>query len=245
MRWLLPVSFFVFGVGLAVGYAQWRSGDSGPGGDPGRGSDGPGGVSSAAMGLAASRDNAISRAVRRVSPAVVSVSVVQTRVMRRSPFFSFFPDEFFRQYYPQFQYKEELPGLGSGFLVDAAIFGFAVGAGFAIFENLYYLTILPDTKLGTWVVRGFGTAIMHGGVVAMFAIISQTLTERQMRINPLYYLPGLAVAILLHSVFNHFLVAPVLQAAGTLILLPPLLRRQPDPGPRGRAPRSHPDPRRS
>ena len=57
----------------------------------------------------------------------------------------------------------------------------------------------------------------------MFAIISQALTERQMKINPLYYLPGLAVAILLHSVFNHFLVAPVLQAAGTLIVLPPLL----------------------
>ena len=54
-------------------------------------------------------------------------------------------------------------------------------------------------------------------------IISQTLTERQMNIKPLYYVPGLAVAILLHSVFNHFLVAPVLQAAGTLIVLPPLL----------------------
>ena len=77
--------------------------------------------------------------------------------------------------------------------------------------------------MAVWIVRGFGTAIMHGGVVAMFAIISQALTERQMKINPLYYLPGLAVAILLHSVFNHFLVAPVLQAAGTLIVLPPLL----------------------
>jgi RsiW-degrading membrane proteinase PrsW (M82 family) len=110
-----------------------------------------------------------------------------------------------------------------GFLVDAAIIGFAVGAGFAVVENFHYLQNFGSANMAVWIVRGFGTAIMHGGVVAMFAIISQALTERQMKINPLYYLPGLAVAVLLHSVFNHFLVAPVLQAAGTLIVLPPLL----------------------
>jgi len=110
-----------------------------------------------------------------------------------------------------------------GFLVDAAIMGFAVGAGFALIENFHYLQIHGSASMAVWVVRGFGTAIMHGGVAALFAIISQTLTERQMRINPLYYLPGFAVAALLHSVFNHFLVAPVFQAVGTLIVLPPLL----------------------
>ena len=45
-----------------------------------------------------------------------------------------------------------------GFPVDAAIFGFGLGAGFAIFENLYYLRAMPDLLLGTWIVRGFGTA---------------------------------------------------------------------------------------
>jgi protease PrsW len=111
-----------------------------------------------------------------------------------------------------------------GFLVDAAIMGFAVGAGFALVENFHYLQHQGSANLAVWVVRGFGTAIMHGGVGAMFAIMSQTLTERQMKINPLYYLPGLAVAAFLHSVFNHFLVAPVLQAVGTLLVLPPLLQ---------------------
>lgn len=110
-----------------------------------------------------------------------------------------------------------------GFLVDAAILGFAVGAGFALVENFYYLQVHGSAHVGVWVVRGFGTAIMHGGVAAMFAIMSQSLTERQMNINPLYYLPGFAVAVLLHSVFNHFLVAPVLQTVGTLVVLPPLL----------------------
>ena len=71
--------------------------------------------------------------------------------------------------------------------------------------------------------RGFGTAVMHGGVAALFAILSQTLTERQMKINPLRFLPGLAAAVILHSAFNHFLVAPVLQTIGTILILPPLL----------------------
>jgi RsiW-degrading membrane proteinase PrsW (M82 family) len=111
-----------------------------------------------------------------------------------------------------------------GFLVDSAIMGFAVGAGFALVENYHYLQIYGAASYGVWIVRGFGTAIMHGGVAALFAILSQTLTERQMKINPLYYLPGFLVAVVLHSAFNHFLVAPVLQTIGTLFILPPLLQ---------------------
>jgi RsiW-degrading membrane proteinase PrsW (M82 family) len=110
-----------------------------------------------------------------------------------------------------------------GFLVDSAIMGFAVGTGFAMVENFYMLQSHGDAHMVVWVVRGFGTAIMHGGVTAIFAVMSQALTERQMKINPLYYLPGLAAAFVLHSAFNHFLVAPVLQTVGTVLLLPPLL----------------------
>ena len=40
-----------------------------------------------------------------------------------------------------------------GFLVDAAIFGFAVGSGFAVIENLYYLEQVPDAGMGTWISR--------------------------------------------------------------------------------------------
>ncbi len=110
-----------------------------------------------------------------------------------------------------------------GFLVDAAIMGFAVGAGFALVENFLYLQQGAGTNMGVWIVRGFGTAIMHGGATAIFGIMAQTLTERSMRINPVYYLPGLLVASVLHSIYNHFFVAPILQTVGTLLVLPPLL----------------------
>ena len=110
-----------------------------------------------------------------------------------------------------------------GFLTDAAILGFAVGAGFAITENIYYLQLLGGSNVGTWIIRGFGTAIMHGGATAIFAVLAQALTERHTKTNPLRYLPGLAVAILLHSVFNHFPGTPVLTTLVTLIALPVIL----------------------
>ncbi|NIP18910.1 MAG: PrsW family intramembrane metalloprotease [Xanthomonadales bacterium] len=110
-----------------------------------------------------------------------------------------------------------------GFLVDSAIMGFAVGAGFALVENVIYLYGEGHANLGVWIVRGFGTAVMHGGVMAIFGIMSQTLTERNMKINPLLYLPGLVAAMTLHSLFNHFPVHPIYQTLIILAVLPPIL----------------------
>lgn len=110
-----------------------------------------------------------------------------------------------------------------GFLVDAAIFGFAVGAGFAIFENLYYLQVAPDMLLGTWIVRGFGTAIMHGGATAIFAIVSHTLMGQHPAKGNVLLLPGFAVAVIAHSVYNHFFFAPIINTLIILASLPVLL----------------------
>lgn len=110
-----------------------------------------------------------------------------------------------------------------GFLVDAAIFGFAVGAGFAILENLYYLNVLPDLRMGAWIVRGFGTAIMHGGATAMFAIIAHTLLGQYPMARWLALVPAFLVASITHSVFNHFFLTPVLNTAVVLFSLPLML----------------------
>ena len=66
-----------------------------------------------------------------------------------------------------------------GFMIDAAIMGFAVGTGFALFENVYYLYGMHDANVGVWIIRGFGTAIMHGGATAIFATLSQSFVERR------------------------------------------------------------------
>jgi serine protease Do len=67
-----------------------------------------------------SRRNAIVRAAERVGPSVVSISVLQTRVYQRSPFPYPFEDDFFQRFFrpPLVEYKEQVPGLGSGFIID-------------------------------------------------------------------------------------------------------------------------------
>ena len=109
-----------------------------------------------------------------------------------------------------------------GFLVDAAILGFAVGAGFAILENLYFLRIVPETQLGTWIVRGFGTAMMHGGATAIFAITTLAIVGKNPTIGKGAYLPGYFIAVITHSVFNHFFFAPVINTLAVLLILPML-----------------------
>ena len=110
-----------------------------------------------------------------------------------------------------------------GFLIDAAIYGFAVGTGFAVAENLYYLHLVPDATLGTWIVRGFGTALMHGGDAAIFGVMGLAMVERRSSPWVKAFLPGLALAILLHSAFNHFFLSPRMSTLGIMTVLPPLL----------------------
>jgi len=110
-----------------------------------------------------------------------------------------------------------------GFLVDAAIAGFAVGAGFAIVENIYYMRVLTDAGLATWLVRGFGTAVMHGGATAIAAIIGKDLSDRKNWPALLVYLPGLLAAIFIHALFNLFLLPPLTAALLVFITLPPVM----------------------
>lgn len=112
-----------------------------------------------------------------------------------------------------------------GFLVDAAINGFAVGAGFAVVENTDYLLSLGPASPFLWIVRGFGTAIMHGSTTAIFAMISKGLADRRPADGPWVFMPGWAVAIVLHSFFNlnHLILNPLLATALLLVVVPLLM----------------------
>lgn len=105
------------------------------------------------------------------------------------------------------------------FLVDAAIVGFAVGTGFALVENLYYLRTLMDAGMGIWIVRGFGTSFMHGGATALFAVTCLAIAEKR-GLGIAAVAPGFAMAALLHSAFNHFFASPIVSTIGIVIALP-------------------------
>lgn len=110
-----------------------------------------------------------------------------------------------------------------GFLVDAAVSGFAVGAGFALFENLIYLRGVPDATVMVWLVRGLGTAMLHGGTTAIFAMLSKTYADRHRDWLGLAFLPAWTVAVGLHAMFNHRLLPVIAQVLVLLIGLPLLV----------------------
>jgi RsiW-degrading membrane proteinase PrsW (M82 family) len=111
----------------------------------------------------------------------------------------------------------------AGFLVDAAVLGFAVGAGFAVAENVVYLSALRHASLGLWLVRGFGTAMLHGGATSIFAILARALTDRYPGRLHRAFIPPLLVAIVIHSAFNHLPLPPAGLTAVIMIVLPLLL----------------------
>ena len=114
-----------------------------------------------------------------------------------------------------------------GYKIDAVICGFAVGAGFSLVENIIYLTVFPFYDAGTWLVRGVGTAVMHGTTLAILAAIAHEFAERETReaagdfdFNLLWFVPGYLIAVALHVAFNQFPDRPLTAMLGAIIVAP-------------------------
>jgi RsiW-degrading membrane proteinase PrsW (M82 family) len=114
-----------------------------------------------------------------------------------------------------------------GYKLDAVVSGFAIGAGFSVVENILYLTLFPDYGIGTWLVRGLGTAVMHGTTLALLAAIAHELAERDNReaagdfhFNLLWFVPGYLVAVAIHTAFNQFPDKPLIAMMGAAIFAP-------------------------
>jgi len=114
-----------------------------------------------------------------------------------------------------------------GYKLDAVLSGFAIGAGFSVVENIIYLTRFPDYATGTWLVRGLGTAVMHGTTLAILAAIAHELSERETReaaadfnFSPWWFIPGLIIAAAIHTLFNQFPDRPLLAMLGAALFAP-------------------------
>jgi len=107
-----------------------------------------------------------------------------------------------------------------GFLVDAAIIGFAIGAGFSVVENIEYLLDFSNARVWVWVARGFGTAMLHASTTAVVAVSAKALWDRYpdhgLRVIALPWLGAVA----LHALFNYARVSPVVAAAMPMVVLP-------------------------
>jgi len=117
-----------------------------------------------------------------------------------------------------------------GYKLDAVISGFAIGAGFSVIENIIYLIRFPDYGAGTWLVRGLGTAVMHGTTLAILAATAHEFAERETResagdfdFHLWWFLPGYLAAVAIHTTFNQFPDRPMISLMGAAILAPIIL----------------------
>ncbi len=108
-----------------------------------------------------------------------------------------------------------------GFMIDGAIYGFSIGAAFSFVENLYYLFAYSsdENNLMVWIIRGFGTAIMHGGATGIMGILCMSALNRKsnLTVSTLY---GALAAIFIHGIYNRFLVSPLLSTLLMVIITP-------------------------
>jgi RsiW-degrading membrane proteinase PrsW (M82 family) len=114
-----------------------------------------------------------------------------------------------------------------GLKLDGVIMGFAIGAGFSVVENIIYLVRFDTLPPSVWMVRGIGTAIMHGTTAAIMAVIALHYAARRLHreardyhFNLLWFVPGYLVAVAIHTLFNQFPSQPVLAMLVTALVAP-------------------------
>ena len=87
------------------------------------------------------RKNAITQAVKKVEPAVVSVNVIKTRIVRR--YASPFSDPFFG-FFGYIPYKQQIKGIGSGVIINKD--GYIVTNAHVVDGATKIKIILPDGR---------------------------------------------------------------------------------------------------
>ena len=104
------------------------------------------------------------------------------------------------------------------YAVDGAIYGFSVGIGFAVAENLLYISNNPNAALGLTISRVLSTTLMHASVSALVGFMLGQLrrADRGQRTMPIL---GILIAVSVHIGYNNL----VMTLDGIALLLVAIL----------------------
>ena len=90
------------------------------------------------------------------------------------------------------------------FFVDGAVYGFASGIGFAIVENMLYLSRVDlDTGLIVGTLRAFEASVLHGSTTAIVGMAVAGFPLGRVKHPLLAWVAGLTAAIAIHTAFNN------------------------------------------
>jgi RsiW-degrading membrane proteinase PrsW (M82 family) len=88
--------------------------------------------------------------------------------------------------------------------VDGAVYGFAAGIGFAIEENMLFLSrVDADTGVIVGILRAFTASVLHGSLTAIVGMAVAGFPLGRVRHPLLAWVIGLAVAIAIHLFYNN------------------------------------------
>lgn len=111
------------------------------------------------------------------------------------------------------------------FLAETLIYGQMIGGGFATAENILYLTSSHHMLIGTALMRGFSTSMLHMGCTSLIASLAlfpmQHLSSKEKTTGNTKYIIGvvlaLAPSVAIHSFYNMQLLPPLIQLATTVV----------------------------
>ncbi len=86
--------------------------------------------------------------------------------------------------------------------VDGAVYGFCIGIGFAVVENIFYVNNSPNVSLALAVTRSLSTALMHGTATALVGLGLGRLRRTKNRF-PVTAVLGIVAAVTAHIVYNN------------------------------------------
>ena len=90
------------------------------------------------------------------------------------------------------------------FFVDGAVYGFASGIGFAIVENMLYLSRVDvDTGVVVGTVRAFISSVGHGSFTAIVGMFLAGFPLGRINHPLLRWLIGLTISITIHTIYNN------------------------------------------
>src|SRR5438128_6478665 len=106
------------------------------------------------------------------------------------------------------------------FFVDGAVYGFASGIGFAIAENMLYLSrVDADTGLIVGATRAFMASVLHGSLTAIVGMAVAGFPLGRVKHPLVAWVIGLTIAIAVHTVYNNTAVHQFLFGQTGLLVL--------------------------
>ncbi len=120
------------------------------------------------------------------------------------------------------------------YFVDGALYGFTIGIGFAIVENLEYIFGSPGAALASATNRVVSTNLMHAAASATVGIVMGWARFKKPLARSAFSIGGLLLAMALHTGFNNLvtrvesgwlLLYAVIMGAGAAGLIALMMRR--------------------